>query len=336
MNRGGAHLQYVLVTGCAGFIGSHLCEALLKQGLHVVGVDNLDPYYDISMKRDNLAACRQTADQSGARFEFVQADICDDEAVLTVFDEHNVEAVVHLAALAGVRPSIAQPVRYARVNVQGTAVLLEACRRHAVRRFVFASSSSVYGNNKKVPFSEDDAVDNPISPYAATKKAGELLCHTYHALYGMRMACLRFFTVYGERQRPDLAIHKFTRLMMDGMEIPVYGQGDTARDYTYINDIISGVSSALNWTKTPGAACEIFNLGNAKPILLNDMIKTIERALGTRARIKRLPAQSGDVHITFADISKAGRELGFDPVTSFEEGIGRFVAWIRTESLTMN
>lgn len=322
-------MRNVLVTGSAGFIGSHLCEALLELGVQVVGADNFDPYYDIRIKKENLAACSHTARENKVRFDFEQVDICDEEAVAMLFKKHRPEAAVHLAALAGVRPSIEQPVRYARVNVQGTTAMLEACRRFGVRRFVFASSSSVYGNNRKVPFAETDPVDHPISPYAATKKAGELICDTYHALFGMRVACLRFFTVYGERQRPDLAIHKFTRLMLGQKDIPVFGAGDTARDYTYIKDIVNGVVSALEWTKKPEAACEVFNLGNSDPVTLTDMIGTIERQLGTTARIRRLPMQSGDVNITYADISKARRILGYAPETSFEEGVDRFIRWAR-------
>lgn len=323
-------MQKVLVTGCAGFIGSHVCEALLSGGADVIGIDDLDPYYDVSMKHDNLGACRAEATRCGARMDFIQADVCDEKAVFAAFSEHGPEAVVHLAALAGVRPSIKNPARYARVNVQGTAALLEACRRHAVRRFVYASSSSVYGNAESVPTAEDQRTDRPLSPYAATKMAGELLCRAHCELWGMRMACLRFFTVYGERQRPDLAIHKFARLMLAGMELPVYGDGDTARDYTYIADAVRGVTAALQWTAQPGGALEAFNLGSGRPVALNAMIAALERALQTPARVRRLPPQSADPRITFADIEKARRALGYEPSTPFGEGIERFAAWARS------
>ena len=320
-------MKKVLVTGCAGFIGSHVCEALLLRGVDVAGVDDLDEYYDVAMKHDNLAQLRAAAASGGARFCFVKADVCDEKAVAAAFSEHAPQAVVHMAALAGVRSSVKHPARYARVNVEGTVTLLEACRKNAVRRFVYASSSSVYGNAEKVPTAEEDRTDRPLSPYAATKKAAELMCRAYCELWGMRAACLRFFTVYGERQRPDLAIHKFARLMLAGMEIPVFGPGDTARDYTYIADAARGVMSALDWTAAPGGAFEVFNLGSGRPVALNDMITVLEGALGTVARVARLPLQSTDPRVTFADISKARRVLGYEPSTPFEEGIERFVAW---------
>jgi len=292
----------VLITGAAGFIGSHLCERLLDEGLSVVGVDNFDDFYDPQIKRDNISDCLKNKN-----FQLIEADIRDratmDKAV------GNVEIIVHLAARAGVRPSIAEPLLYSDVNINGTMVLLEAANKHKVGKFIFASSSSVYGNNEKVPFSEDDNVDFPISPYAATKKACELICHTYHHLYGIDLTCLRFFTVYGPRQRPDLAIHKFSKLIEQDKPIPVYGDGSMMRDFTYIDDIIEGIIAAMN-------KCEgfnIYNLGESQPISVNDLIGEIEKALGKKAAREYIPLQPGDVNRTFADITKAARELGFHP-----------------------
>jgi UDP-glucuronate 4-epimerase len=309
----------VLVTGAAGFIGSHLCERLLGQGHGVVGLDNFDGFYDPAIKRANIAGC-----MGNKGFELIEGDIRDREAV-TKIAAGGFAAIVHLAAKAGVRPSIEDPVGYADVNVNGTAAMLEAARRAGVQKFVFASSSSVYGNNAKVPFSETDNVDYPISPYAATKKAGELLCHTYAHLFEMGVTCLRFFTVYGPRQRPDLAIHKFGRLIEAGKEIPVYGDGSMMRDFTYIDDIIDGVARAME--RCAGYA--IYNLGESEPVSVMELIAALERALGKRAIIKYLPKQAGDVERTFADIHKAQRELGFEPRTRLDEGIGNFVKWLR-------
>ena len=311
----------ILVTGGAGFIGSHLCEALLQREHKVVALDSFDDFYEPAVKRTNLAKCDGTAD-----FSLVEGDIRDADTVDTVLHDHGVDVIVHLAARAGVRPSIEQPVLYQDVNVGGTAVLLEAARLHGVRKFIFAGSSSVYGNNKKVPFAESDNVDFPISPYAASKKAGELLCHTFHHLYGMDITCLRFFTVYGPRQRPDLAIHKFARLIEAGRPIPVFGDGTMMRDHTFIDDIVDGVLRAID--KCAGFA--IYNLGNSHPVSLADLIAAIERALGKKATIDRQPPQPGDVDRTFADVSRARKELGYVPRTALADGLPRFVDWLRS------
>ena len=311
----------VLITGAAGFIGSHLCERLLGDGWTVVGVDNFDEFYDPHIKRRNISDCLKDEN-----FQLIEADIRDGAAMdKTVGD--GVEIIVHLAALAGVRPSIAQPLLYADVNVNGTMVLLEAAKKHKVGKFVFGSSSSVYGNNEKVPFSEEDNVDFPISPYAATKKAGELICHTYHHLNEIHITCLRFFTVYGPRQRPDLAIHKFAKLIEQDKPIPVYGDGTMMRDFTYIDDIIDGTVAAMD-------KCEgfnIYNLGESQPITVNDLIAEIEEALGKKAIRETLPLQSGDVERTYADITKAARELGYDPSTPIRDGLAKFTTWLRED-----
>ena len=313
----------ILLTGAAGFIGSHAAEALLARGNRVVGVDNFDEFYSRSIKEANLKAATARAGERGGRFEFEQIDITDAPRLAQLVARVLPDAVLHLAALAGVRPSIERPAMYARVNVEGTAHLLDAAVKHGVRRFVFASSSSVYGNTAKVPFAEDDPVDEPISPYAATKRAAELLCHTYWHLHRLPVTCLRFFTVYGPRQRPDLAIHKFTRLISEGKPIPVFGDGSTSRDYTYIDDILAGVMSALE-------RCDryrIYNLGGSSPVTLTTLIEQIERAVGKQAIIDRKPAQPGDVERTLADLTRSRAELGYAPRTSIEQGIRRFVAW---------
>jgi UDP-glucuronate 4-epimerase len=308
-----------LVTGAAGFIGSHLSERLVGEGWEVVGVDNFDDFYDPQVKRRNIEAClRNNA------FQLVEADIRDSEAMEGVV-RGGVDVIVHLAARAGVRPSIARPLLYADVNVNGTMVLLEAAKKHKVTKFIFGSSSSVYGNSRKVPFSEEDNVDFPISPYAATKKACELICHTYHHLYDMSITCLRFFTVYGPRQRPDLAIHKFARLIEEGKAIPVFGDGTMMRDFTYIDDIISGTTAAME--KCSGF--NIYNLGESRPISVNDLIAEIEKALGKKAVKEYQAVQPGDVERTYADVSKAVNELGYNPSTAIEEGLRLFVAWFR-------
>jgi len=308
-----------LVTGAAGFIGSHLCERLLGGGWMVLGVDNFDDFYDPQIKRRNIDTCLKHKN-----FQLIEADIRDRAAMDEVIGD-GIDIIVHLAARAGVRPSIAQPVLYADVNVSGTVVLLEAAKKHKVGKFIFGSSSSVYGNNKKVPFSEDDNVDFPISPYAATKKAGELICHTYHHLYGMDMTCLRFFTVYGPRQRPDLAIHKFVRLIEQDKPIAVYGDGTMMRDFTYIDDIIDGTVAAMD--KCGGF--NIYNLGESRPITVNDLIAEIEKALGKRAVKEYVPPQPGDVERTYADVTKATRELTYNPTTTIEKGLAQFIAWLR-------
>ena len=307
-----------LVTGVAGFIGSHLCERLLADGWTVIGVDNFDDFYDPQIKRQNISASLQNEN-----FQLIEADIRDSSAMNDAV--RDVEVIVHLAAKAGVRPSIEQPLLYADVNINGTMVLLEAAKKHKISKFIFGSSSSVYGNNKKVPFSEDDNVDFPISPYAATKKADELICHTYHHLYGISITCLRFFTVYGPRQRPDLAIHKFAKLIEQGKPIPVYGDGSMMRDFTYIDDIIDGTVAAMQ--KCDGF--NIYNLGESRPITVNDLISEIEKALGIKAVKEYQPPQPGDVERTFADVTKATKELGYDPRTEIQVGLEKFVTWLR-------
>jgi UDP-glucuronate 4-epimerase len=314
----------ILITGGAGFIGSHLTDRLLADGREVVVLDNFDPFYDAAAKRRNLERALKNP-----RMRLVSGDIRDEAAVDAAFDALPVDAVVHLAARAGVRPSIEDPIVYASVNLDGTVRLLEACRRRGVSRFVFGSSSSVYGNNAKVPFAEDDPVDHPISPYAATKRAGELLAHTYHHLFGMKIACLRFFTVFGPRQRPDLAIRKFAELMASDRPIPVFGDGTSGRDYTYVDDIIDGVVSALDRT----TGFHVWNLGGAHPVVLQDLIDRLASGLGRTPEIRRLPPQPGDVDRTWADVSRAKRELGWAPSTSFERGMELFLAWFEAERL---
>jgi UDP-glucuronate 4-epimerase len=308
-----------LITGAAGFIGSHLCERLLNDGWIVVGVDNFDDFYDPQIKRQNIKGCLKNKS-----FQLIEADIRNSTAMEKAVGD-GVDIIVHLAARAGVRPSIAQPLLYADVNINGTMVLLEAAKKHKVNKFIFGSSSSVYGNNKKVPFSEGDSVDFPISPYAATKKAGELICHTYHHLYGISVTCLRFFTVYGPRQRPDLAIHKFAKLIEQGKPIPVYGDGTMMRDFTYIDDIIDGVVTAMQ--KCGGF--DIYNLGESRPIKVNDLVAQIEEALGKKATKEYLPPQPGDVERTYADVTKAVNELGYKPSTTIQAGLAKFVRWLR-------
>ena len=312
-------MKQAVVTGAAGFIGSHLAEALLAEGWRVTGIDCFDTFYNPELKRRNLNACLKQS-----RFTLAEADIRNGQEMDRFLG--GADVVVHLAARAGVRPSIEQPVLYHDVNVTGTAVLLEAARNNDVPRFVFASSSSVYGNNQKVPFAESDNVDFPISPYASTKKAGELLCHTYHHLYGMAIICLRFFTVYGPRQRPDLAIRKFAELIEQGRPIPVFGDGSMMRDYTFIDDIIAGIMAAVECSQ----GYHIYNLGNSHPVALNDLIIALEEALGRKAIVERLPVQPGDVERTFADIQLARADLGFEPRTDMKTGLDRFVRWLRT------
>ena len=316
-------MRNILVTGGAGFIGSHLVERLLGEGgwrVHVV-VDFND-FYPPEVKRSNVRPHLGRDD-----FRLHEADIRDAAALGRVFAEADFDCVVHLAARAGVRPSLAEPLLYAETNITGTLNLLELARERGVPQFVFGSSSSVYGENEKVPFSEDDPVARPISPYAATKAAGELLCHTYSHLHGLRCVALRFFTVYGARQRPDLAIHKFARLISGGRPLPVFGDGTTRRDYTYVDDIIAGVRAAVDYD---ASAYEVINLGESRTVELRELIALLEGELGRRAVIDRRPPQPGDVPQTYADISKARRLLGYDPRTQIEEGIRKFVEWFRT------
>ena len=315
-------MRNILVTGGAGFIGSHLVERLLGEGRwRVTVVDDFNDFYDPSIKRANVRPHEGRDD-----FRLVEADIRDRAALGRVFDAERFDSIVHLAARAGVRPSLAEPVLYTETNIGGTVNLLELARAHGVRQFVFGSSSSVYGENEKVQFAEDDPVFNPISPYAATKAAGELLCHTYSHLHGLRCVCLRFFTVYGARQRPDLAIHKFARLISEGKPIPVFGDGTTRRDYTYVDDIIAGVRAAVDYEASD---YEVINLGESRTVSLSELIALLEKELGREAVIDRQPAQPGDVPRTFADIAKARRLLAYDPRTQIEEGIRKFVEWYK-------
>jgi UDP-glucuronate 4-epimerase len=313
----------VLVTGGAGFIGSHVCRALLDEGWGVVALDNFDPFYDRALKESGLAPLR---DRPG--FSLVEGDVRDGALLSRLVPE--VDVVVHLAARAGVRPSIAQPVHYVSINVDGTVSVLQACREGGIRRVVFGSSSSVYGDATPVPFKEDSPAIHPISPYAATKRAGELLCETYAHLFHLRIAVLRFFTVYGPRQRPDLAIHRFTRLLAEGKTITRFGDGSAERDHTHVDDIVDGVRGAVEWTEQPGAGCEVFNLGESRTVALSRLIDLISGALGVTPAIREEAMQPGDVERTFADIAKARRVLGYEPRVAIEEGIPRFVEWYRT------
>jgi len=315
--------RHVLVTGGAGFIGSHLCHRLLGRGDRVTVLDDFNDYYDPARKRENVAGLRRRPEAADGAFELVEGDIRDAPLVDALFARGAFDGVVHLAARAGVRPSLAQPILYEDVNCIGTLRLLEAARRHGPDVFVFGSSSSVYGINEKVPFAEDDRVEQPISPYATTKRTGELLCYNYHHLYGLKTSCLRFFTVYGPAQRPEMAIHKFTDLLARGEAIPFYGDGSSRRDYTFISDIIDGVVAALD----AELGFEILNLGGAETTALGDLVAWIAEALGVEPRIERLPDQPGDVPITYADVSKAGRLLGYAPKVPIREGLRRFVDW---------
>lgn len=313
----------ILVTGAAGFIGSHICEHLIKTGNSVIGIDNFDLFYSRQIKESNLIQLKQSK-----QFQFYQADIRDAGKLNEIFSSGKVEIVIHLAAKAGVRPSIDSIAEYYDVNVNGTVSLLESMRQHEVKKMLFASSSSIYGNNKKVPFSEKDNVDNPISPYASTKKSGELLCHVYNYLYDFDITCLRFFTVYGPRQRPDLAIHKFTKLIQEGQPIPFYGDGSSSRDYTYIDDIVSGIQCALDNLD----GYKIFNLGESKVITLKHLVEVIEQGLDKKAVLNQLPMQPGDVSRTYADISKAKSKIGYSPKYTIEAGIKNFIGWYNSTS----
>lgn len=315
--------RVAFITGAAGFIGSHLVDRLLAENWQVIAFDNFDPFYEPSIKERNIAAhLRHTG------YRLVRGDIRDERALQQALATH-VDVIVHLAARAGVRPSIADPIGYQDVNVRGTQNVLEAARLAGVSQFIFASSSSVYGVNPRVPWDEDDHVLLPISPYASTKVSGELLGHVYSHLYGMRFMALRFFTAYGPRQRPDLAIHAFARRIAADQPLPVFGDGTTRRDYTYIDDIIEGVRAAMSYRSSP---YEVINLGNNRTVTLSEMIAGLETALGKRARIERLPEQPGDVPQTWASTEKAHRLLGYTPTTSYAEGVRRFVEWFTSEA----
>lgn len=310
-----------LVTGGAGFIGSHVCGRLLQAGHSVWALDDLNSFYSLAIKERNLAEIKGL----GKPFTFIKADLCDAASINKLFAEVRFDQIIHLAARAGVRPSLEDPVLYQQANVGGTVQLLEAARRQGVKKLLMASSSSVYGINQKMPFAESDPVFSAISPYAATKLACESLGHVYHHVYGMDIVMLRFFTVYGPRQRPDLAIHKFANLIAAGKPIPVFGDGSTARDYTYITDIVDGIVACTERE----FGYEIFNLGESQTVTLNRLIELLEQSLGRKAIIQRLPAQPGDVPLTYADISKSRKKLGYAPKVKIEQGIPLFVDWFR-------
>lgn len=311
-----------LITGGAGFIGSHLADKLLKEGNKVIVVDNFCDFYNPKIKEDNVKH-----NLNNANYTLKRIDIRNREELAKAFDEANVDVVIHLAAMAGVRPSIDNPIYYQEVNCVGTQNILEEMKAHNVKKLVMASSSSVYGNCKEVPFKEDMVVDFAISPYAATKKANEVMTHVYHKLFDFNVIMLRFFTVFGPRQRPDLAINKFTRLMLNNEPIPMFGDGTTSRDYTYVEDIVSGIEKSIEYVNNNKDVYEILNLGNSSPVSLKEMIDTIAEVLNKIPNIEELPMQPGDVERTFADISKANRLIGYEPKTSFKQGIENFVKW---------
>ena len=308
----------VFVSGAAGFIGSNMVERLLKKNVKVIGLDNFDNFYNRSIKEDNIKSA-----VSDDNYQFIEGDIRDKDLLNKIFQANQVKLVIHLAAKAGVRPSMKNPEEYYSVNVEGTLNILESMKANDIKKMIFASSSSVYGNNDKIPFSEMDNVDFPISPYAATKKAGELMCHTYHSLYDIDVFCLRFFTVYGRRQRPDLAIHKFTNLILNDKPIDLYGEGESSRDYTYIDDILDGIESAIDNLR----GYQIINLGESSPITLKNMITVIEEALNKESIKNYLPMQPGDVSRTYADIAKAKELLNYYPKTLYKDGIKEFIKW---------
>ena len=315
-------MKTYLVTGGAGFIGSTLCEKLIKEQNKVIIIDNFCDFYNPELKHKNIEKIKNS-------IKLYEGDIRDRKILKQIFEENNIDIVVHLAAMAGVRSSIENPILYQEVNCTGTQNLLEEMRLHNIANLVMASSSSVYGNCKQVPFREDMVVDYAISPYAATKKANEVMTHVYRSLYNINVIMLRFFTVYGPKQRPDLAINKFTRLMLEGKEIPIYGDGTTARDYTYIDDIVDGIISSCDYVDLNTDVYEIINLGNSSPVSLKDMVDTISKVLVVKPKLKYMPMQPGDVNITYADISKAKNLLGYEPKIEFEEGIRRFIKWVK-------
>lgn len=320
-------METYFITGGAGFIGSTLSQKLLENGNKVVVIDNFCDFYNPNIKEKNIKDLLKNPN-----FRLYRDDIRDRQAVKKIFDENNIDIVMNLAAMAGVRPSIENPILYQEVNCLGLQNILEEMRIHNVKNGVFASSSSVYGNCKEVPFREDMIVDYAISPYAATKKANEVMAHVYHKLFDMNIIMLRFFTVYGPKQRPDLAINKFTRLMLENKEIPMFGDGTTSRDYTYIDDIVNGIIGACKYTLENKNVYEILNIGNSSPTSLLEMINTIAKVLKVTPKIKQLPMQPGDVDRTFADISKAKKMIGYEPKTTFEEGIKKFVEWYKEDN----
>lgn len=311
-----------LITGGAGFIGSSLTERLLDDNNKIFIIDNFNDYYDVNLKEKNIQPFL-----ANKNYKLYRGDICDRNLVKEIFRQNHIDVVVHIAARAGVRPSLEDPLEYVRSNIEGTINILENMKEFSCKKIVFASSSSVYGNCTAEKFSEDLKVTEPISPYAATKSACEQFLYTYSKLYGINAVCLRFFTVYGPKQRPDLAIRKFIELIEQDKSIPVYGDGSTMRDYTYIEDILNGICAAIEYDKTP---YEIINLGGGSPVTLSQMIRTIEKVLNKQAKIERLPMQPGDVNKTVSDISKAQKLLNYEPKTTFEEGIKKFVEWKRT------
>ena len=313
-----------LITGGAGFIGSSLADKLLSEGKKVAVIDNFCDFYNPEIKENNIKQ-----NLNNTNYKLYKADIRDKEAVSRIFNENDIDVVIHLAAMAGVRPSIENPVLYQDVNCMGTQNILEEMKKHNCKKLVMASSSSVYGNCKEVPFKEDMIVDFAISPYAATKKANEVMTHVYHKLFDFNVIMLRFFTVFGERQRPDLAINKFTRLMLEDKPIPMFGDGTTSRDYTYIGDIVQGIENSIKYVEENTNVYEVLNLGNSSPVTLKEMINTIAKVLNVEPKIEQLPMQPGDVDRTYADVSKAKRLIGYEPKTSFEEGIEKFVKWYK-------
>lgn len=317
-------MKTYFITGGAGFIGSTLAEKLLEENSKVVVIDNFCDFYDPRIKEENIQNVL-----SNSNYKLYRGDIRDLNVLNRIFQENNVDVIIHLAAMAGVRPSIENPILYQEVNGIGTQNILEIAKKYQVRNLVMASSSSVYGNCKEVPFKENMIVDYAISPYAATKKANEVMAHVYHTLYDMNIVMLRFFTVFGPRQRPDLAINKFVRLMLENKEIPMYGDGTTSRDYTYIDDIVDGIIKSIRYVETHFNVYEIINIGNSNPVSLKEMIETIGKVLKVTPKIQQLPMQPGDVDKTYADISKAKTLLGYEPKVSFEDGIQRFVEWYR-------
>lgn len=315
------------ITGGAGFIGSTLSEKLLQDGIKIVSIDNFCNFYDPKLKENNIADITENDN-----YKIYKGDIRDRKILERIFNENKFDCVIHLAAMAGVRPSIENPCLYQEVNCLGTQNILEEMKKHNIKKLIMASSSSVYGNCKKVPFKENMIVDFAISPYAATKKANEVMTYTYHKLYNMNVIMLRFFTVYGPKQRPDLAINKFTRLILNNETIPMFGDGTTSRDYTYIDDIVDGIIKSINYVEKNENVYEIINLGNSNPISLKEMITTIGQVLNIEPTIKQLPMQPGDVDRTYADITKARKLLGYEPQTTFEEGIRRFIEWYRNKN----
>lgn len=311
-----------LITGGAGFIGSSLADKLLSEGKKVVVIDNFCDFYNPEIKENNIKH-----NLNNVNYKLYREDIRDREAVNRIFNENNIDVVIHLAAMAGVRPSIENPVLYQDVNCMGTQNILEEMKKHNCKKLVMASSSSVYGNCREVPFKENMIVDFAISPYAATKKANEVMTHVYHKLFDFNVIMLRFFTVFGERQRPDLAINKFTRLMLEDKPIPMFGDGTTSRDYTYIGDIVQGIENSIKYVETNTNVYEILNIGNSSPVTLKEMINTIAKVLNVKPKIEQFPMQPGDVDRTFADISKAKKLIKYEPKTSFEDGIKKFIQW---------